>query len=427
MPDDPETMSNGSTFPCFLFSNLCRRLVLRWRASESDSAVPHVDCRDAKGDNHSIAIGNCSSPPSLFESSCSRSEADAQVSLSATDQGDPPINADSSDGTSITSINAARGSIDEQSCRSSLAPSEDMCIFVWHPAPIHHKRVPCYASALEIADDGNEAETLSLHTRTEAGDTAQYISTHQGSDVLRRLDCGAVARYRCGTSMHGCDEVRIGCGDEIPRWCKGSELRYVLCAESFESLDVAASVADATARAISMWPNVGVYFKQVARDEPAAFAIKYCGFRSRRRRVYARSFFPQDSPGELVVYQDALDRADYLDNILAHELGHILGLRHEFAAEKEKDNRSVLFGSENDLSVMNYSDHPSKLQVGKQDCEELATFYAYKQAVYGGLPIVDVEPHLHIFSSVSAAPASRDLSPNKLSSAKNGYIGCSIL
>jgi len=43
-------------------------------------------------------------------------------------------------------------------------------------------------------------------------------------------------------------------------------------------------------------------------------------------------------------------------NYLAHEIGHIYGLRHEFA--KKERNPSVQFGPTNTESVMNYNDIP---------------------------------------------------------------------
>ncbi|UKZ64736.1 uncharacterized protein TrAtP1_005947 [Trichoderma atroviride] len=137
-----------------------------------------------------------------------------------------------------------------------------------------------------------------------------------------------------------------------------------------------------------------VSFKLVSRADPATFQIKFKRSHNSHPNMCAKSFFPGECGGSLVVYGKALETSSYLANILAHELGHILGLRHEFALKTEVFSPSVRFGSENHQSIMNYFDHPSKLQVGKQDREELAAFYAYDRAHYQDLPIVDVTPPL---------------------------------
>ncbi|PTB37866.1 hypothetical protein M441DRAFT_50275 [Trichoderma asperellum CBS 433.97] len=85
---------------------------------------------------------------------------------------------------------------------------------------------------------------------------------------------------------------------------------------------------------------------------------------------------------------------------LGYELGHILGLRHEFAPEKEKYLPSVRIGSESRQSIMNYFDDLSKFQVGEQESKELAAFYAHGQAKYEGLlVIVDITPPLHVVNA----------------------------
>lgn len=201
--------------------------------------------------------------------------------------------------------------------------------------------------------------------------------------------------------MHTCAALCIGLDHQIPRWRNGSELSYNVSSDSFENPDAAILVAAAMEGAKSMWGKTEVTFKLVSRADPATFQIKFKKIPDNNNpniRIYAESFFPEDNLGStLFIYQSALDNARYLPNILAHELGHIFGLRHEFAIERERGFPSVRFGRENHLSIMNYFDHPSEFQVRDEDRKDLAAFYAYGQTHYQELPIIDITPRLYRF------------------------------
>ncbi|PKK42685.1 hypothetical protein CI102_12727 [Trichoderma harzianum] len=231
----------------------------------------------------------------------------------------------------------------------------------------------------------------------------------QVGDILPSLCLvhAAAAKYKCATQTHGCAEIRVGWDGKIPRWRKGSELSYVVCVESFPS-PLSSLVEDSMKAAIDMWGGISVRFKQVARNDPATFAVIY---ENRNRNVYACSFFPNDSSRELTIYPPSLREPNYLANILAHEVGHILGLRHEFAHEREKGHASALFGSENADSIMNYFDHPKQLQVREQDLEELKRFYAYDKTKYGKLSILDVNPEVWSFSKIMEMNHDTNLLP----------------
>lgn len=119
------------------------------------------------------------------------------------------------------------------------------------------------------------------------------------------------------------------------------------------------------------------------------------------RNYLCQAFFPdalpKKSPAKLFVYELGLSKGAYLANIFAHEIGHIMGLRHEFADEKHREGRGfhcVLFGKKNPLSIMNYQEDLENLQVTAQDCSELKALYAYEGEKYKGLSIRDYDPVL---------------------------------
>ncbi|MBC2845070.1 matrixin family metalloprotease [Winogradskyella flava] len=70
-----------------------------------------------------------------------------------------------------------------------------------------------------------------------------------------------------------------------------------------------------------------------------------------------KSFFPNGGQNEFVFYPKLFNKyIDYEEkvNIIAHELGHIFGLRHFFAQIDEKEYKSIIYGNHQKFSIMNY-------------------------------------------------------------------------
>ncbi|KAJ8129988.1 hypothetical protein O1611_g3643 [Lasiodiplodia mahajangana] len=205
----------------------------------------------------------------------------------------------------------------------------------------------------------------------------------------------AVARIQVG--RHSC----------ITRWARGSKLKYSVNKSSFASGSLAILVENSATVATSMWQGIGVTFEPVPSNSPATFQIQYRDLPSDRESdVYAESFFPQDGANILFVYELALkeDNIAFLANVLAHELGHVLGLRHEFASDicertgRTRESRCVRWGAENENSIMNKYADLRDYVVQPQDLDELQSFYDYTGATYGNMVIRDFEPQLFPFA-----------------------------
>ncbi|KAL6801082.1 hypothetical protein GGI42DRAFT_343179 [Trichoderma sp. SZMC 28013] len=275
-------------------------------------------------------------------------------------------------------------------CMESLGPmpTSDCYDLSVHSDTMHH-----YEPESQLENGPH----LDLSTSVGTGATAAAAFICRTADPLHAPE----PKYRCATETYGCTEVRVGKGDfkedYIPRWRRGSELTYTVNVKSFPTSAEAAQVKAAMQTAVSMWKGIGASFKylEVDLNDSATFVVTYhC---HGPRNIYASSFFPDESPADLLVYKLGLSNAAYLANILAHEIGHILGLRHEFADKNHKEGkilRCVLFGKKNPRSIMNYHEDPGQLQVSEQDLRELKEFYECNEKSYERLPIYDYDPVL---------------------------------
>ncbi|RSL66591.1 hypothetical protein CEP54_003695 [Fusarium duplospermum] len=122
-----------------------------------------------------------------------------------------------------------------------------------------------------------------------------------------------------------------------------------------------------------------VYFVDTTEDRTLATAFfPNCPAKSRVVKVYPRAF--------TFTFREALV------NIFCHELGHVLGLRHEFAAQREAYNPSVCWHFHNPESVMNYYNHPLEMAVHELDIVLTNALYDYEGERIQGFPIDVVSP-----------------------------------
>lgn len=172
-------------------------------------------------------------------------------------------------------------------------------------------------------------------------------------------------------------EIRVIDDTEIRRWTRGCTLKAIIAAETFPDPHYAALAGAAIMEAGYKWKEVAVKIKVVHRQKRASFRIMYSDAPP-KPGVLAKAFFPTTGRAKkrtLFLYPGAFadENRDYLAGILAHELGHVQGLRHEF--ETQADG-SIRLGRKNRRSVMNYLSDIRKLRVGRQDRKELAMLYS---------------------------------------------------
>lgn len=139
--------------------------------------------------------------------------------------------------------------------------------------------------------------------------------------------------------------------------------------------------------------NFGITVFQTTDKKEANFNLVYRDNPPGRPIVLARTFFPQQEDTDVVVFKYGMDaKSRYrLNNVFLHELGHVFGLRHEFALVKE-GQVAKRFMNENKLSVMAYNKVPT---VQESDREEIRAFYQLENgADVDGSPVTDYVPQL---------------------------------
>lgn len=192
--------------------------------------------------------------------------------------------------------------------------------------------------------------------------------------------------------------IMIGLEKQIPRWVPGSTVRWTAWRMGYQSQEDADYASYQMDVATKVWndANVGVTFEHVQLAKDANFALCHGGAMG---SVLASAYFPNEKDLNFVyVYSMAFSRSwkQNMWSVFVHELGHVLGLRHEFAMDlnetgKVREGTAHQLGEKNPLSVMNYRREPPQLQ--PSDISSTQEFYKLENGFeFNGTPIVDFEP-----------------------------------
>ena len=204
--------------------------------------------------------------------------------------------------------------------------------------------------------------------------------------------------------------IVVGLRKLVPRWDITDDphrkLLYYVREDTFQGNTANVSKAEvALGQAVAEWNGVGfgVTFAPASDAASAHFHVVY----KPNVNKNGKAFFPDVRGGLLELYDPGLAQTPAkLKNTLIHELGHILGLRHEHAIKgipnrlSPEGNEPLLFGKANEFSIMSYD---SDRSFQPSDKEGVKLFYAMKNTdLIGNTPIHDYTP----LARGSAPPAA---------------------
>lgn len=184
---------------------------------------------------------------------------------------------------------------------------------------------------------------------------------------------------------NGPADIVVGLDAEVPRWVPGSVVKWAAWRSGFDSQEDANWAAEQLAMAAEEWnkAGVGVTFEWVPLAKDATFVLCHGGVQG---SILASAFFPNSNDLDYVFVYTAAFRGSWKSNmwkVFVHELDHVLGLRHEFAIEKEGKGATQL-GPKDELSVMNYRREAPQLQ--QSDIDSTKLFYSLKNDAQGEPP-----------------------------------------
>jgi Matrixin len=189
----------------------------------------------------------------------------------------------------------------------------------------------------------------------------------------------------------------------IPLWERGTTLRWRFNEASmmaFVNPDAAKSFfRDLIRAALALWGDaVPVRFSEVSDAWDFEIVFESAPKCNPNGCVLASAFFPDTGQHDISVYPTLLDQSqDERVETLAHEFGHVFGLRHFFAKVSEQAFPVEIFGTHNKRSIMNYG---KQSQMTAKDRSDLKSLYAMvwsgRLTEINGTPIRLVRPFSHM-------------------------------
>lgn len=191
----------------------------------------------------------------------------------------------------------------------------------------------------------------------------------------------------------------------IPLWQENMVLRWTFNTASlsfFQQPETIKSVIRGLLNdAVIAWRDAApIRFTEFADNSDFEIVVERFPNCSPQGCTLARAFFPDAGRHKLHIFPTMFQqsRKEQVDT-MAHEIGHIFGLRHFFAPENETLWASVIFGEHRPFSIMNYGANSELTDTDRNDLKRLYEgVWSNQIRKINGTPIKLFRPFHYLFS-----------------------------
>jgi len=189
----------------------------------------------------------------------------------------------------------------------------------------------------------------------------------------------------------------------IPLWAENLVLRWRFNSASLsvfqQSESLKSRIRALLGEAITAWGDAApIRFTENSDNSDFEIVVEQHESCTPQGCTLAQAFFPDAGRHQLFIFPTMFGQSkqEQVDT-MAHEIGHVFGLRHFFAPENETSWPSVIFGEHKPFSIMNYGNNSELTPADQRDLKLL-----YESAWSGqlkninGTPIKLVRPYHYL-------------------------------
>ncbi|MCX6403883.1 MAG: matrix metalloproteinase-11, partial [Actinobacteria bacterium] len=163
---------------------------------------------------------------------------------------------------------------------------------------------------------------------------------------------------------------------------------------------IAEAIRDLLGEAVMAWGDaVPIRFDENPDNSDFEIVVQELPDCSPQGCVLAQAFFPDSGRHQLLIFPTMFEqiRAEQVET-LAHEIGHVFGLRHFFAPEMETSWPAEVFGEHTPFSIMNYGENSKLTDADRRDLKLLyGSVWNGQLKKINGTPIKLVRPYHYSF------------------------------
>jgi hypothetical protein len=229
------------------------------------------------------------------------------------------------------------------------------------------------------------------------------------SDTEKNFVTGAYgSAYTCITQYPYQASIRalclnvVGPGNLVARWAHGSKLSYFVSSIGLDDV-LLDRIKTGMKGAADQWrtTSINISFEETPSKQDAVFLVELDP--KLDASIFAKAFFPGDARQVLDLSPVMLDdkHENHIANIFCHELGHVLGLRHDFRGLVEQNVYRYPAPKFDQASIMNCENVRDLANFTLSNLDRMNThrFYDLPAGPHCGFTIKDYIPQTGNFGT----------------------------